>query len=106
LTRQLLRLSRLGVPLYVTENGIRDGEDALRPSFLREHVAAVHEAIRFGADVRGYFHWSLVDNFEWAEGWVPRFGLQELDRRTQRRTPRPSAALYAGICRANGLEAL
>jgi len=105
LTRQLLRLSRLGVPLYVTENGIRDSDDALRPSFLGEHVAAVHEATRLGADVRGYFHWSLVDNFEWAEGWVPRFGLHALDRRTQRRTARPSAGVYAGICRANGLEA-
>jgi beta-glucosidase len=104
LTRQLLRLSRLGVPLYVTENGIRDSDDALRPSFLREHVAALHEAIRLGAEVRGYFHWSLVDNFEWAEGWVPRFGLRALDPATQRRTPRGSAAVYARICRANALE--
>ena len=103
LTRQLLRLSRLGVPLYVTENGIRDSDDALRPSFLREHVAALHQAIRLGAEVRGYFHWSLVDNFEWAEGWVPRFGLRALDPATQRRTPRGSAAVYARICRANAL---
>ena len=105
LTRQLVRLSRLGVPLYVTENGIRDSDDVLRPSFLREHIAAVREAIRLGADVRGYFHWSLVDNFEWAEGWVPRFGLRALDRGTQRRTERPSAGIYARICQANGLDA-
>jgi len=105
LTRQLVRLSRLGVPLYVTENGIRDSDDELRPSFLREHVAAVREAIGLGVDVRGYFHWSLVDNFEWAEGWVPRFGLRALDRDTQRRTARRSAGVYATICRANGLEA-
>jgi beta-glucosidase len=103
LTQQLVRLSRLGVPLYVTENGIRDADDALRPSFLRDHVAAVHQAIRLGADVRGYFHWSLLDNFEWAEGWAPRFGLFELDPATQRRTPRPSAAVYAEICLRNAV---
>jgi beta-glucosidase len=105
LTRQLVRLSRFGVPLYVTENGIRDADDSVRPAFLRDHVAAVHQAIRLGADVRGYFHWSLVDNFEWAEGWAPRFGLYALDQATQRRTPRPSAALYAEVCRSNSVEA-
>ncbi|HYZ88927.1 MAG TPA: family 1 glycosylhydrolase [Myxococcales bacterium] len=105
LTRQLLRLSRFGVPLYVTENGIRDEEDSTRQDYLRSHVAAVHEAIRLGVEVRGYFHWSLLDNFEWAEGWAPRFGLSALDPATQRRTPRPSAALYAEICRTNSVEA-
>ena len=60
--------------------------------------------VHLGAEVRGYFHWSLVDNFEWAEGWVPRFGLRALDPATQRRTPRGSAAVYARICRANALE--
>jgi beta-glucosidase len=104
LTRQLVRMSRFGVPVYVTENGIRDAEDATRPDYLRAHVAAVHEAIRLGADVRGYFHWSLVDNFEWAEGWTPRFGLHALDPTTQRRTARPSAAVYAGICRSNSVD--
>ncbi|HWE24956.1 MAG TPA: family 1 glycosylhydrolase [Myxococcales bacterium] len=103
LTRQLVRLARFGVPLYVTENGIRDAEDSIRPKFLADHVAAVHEAIRLGADVRGYFHWSLVDNFEWAEGWAPRFGLYALDPVTQHRTPRQSAALYAEICRTNSV---
>jgi beta-glucosidase len=103
LTRQLVRLSNLGVPLYVTENGIPDAIDAERPRFIVDHVAAVHEAIRRGADVRGYFHWSLVDNFEWSEGWTPRFGLLSLDRATQKRTPRPSAGVYAEICRANAI---
>jgi beta-glucosidase len=103
LTEQLVRLSRLGVPLYVTENGIPDARDAERPRFLREHVAAVHEAIRRGSDVRGYFHWSLLDNFEWSEGWTPRFGLFALDRATQKRTQRPSAEVYADICRRNGV---
>ncbi|HYS09786.1 MAG TPA: family 1 glycosylhydrolase [Myxococcales bacterium] len=74
----------------------------MRPSFLVDHVAAIREAIALGADVRGYFHWALLDNFEWAEGWQPRFGLIELDPATQKRTPRPSAQLYARICRSNG----
>ncbi|MFW5925321.1 MAG: glycoside hydrolase family 1 protein [Myxococcota bacterium] len=103
LTKQLLRLSRLGVPLYVTENGLFDATDQKRPHFLVAHLRAVHDAIAGGADVRGYFHWSLVDNFEWAEGWVPRFGLIALDPQTQERRPRPSAELYARICRHNAL---
>lgn len=103
LARQLLRLWDLRVPLYVTENGVMDAADALRPRYLVDHVAAVGEAIRLGADVRGYFHWTLVDNFEWAEAWNPSFGLFALDRVTQRRTARPSAAVFEGICRANAL---
>ena len=102
LTRQLVRLSAMRVPLYVTENGIYDETDAVRPGFLTDHVRAVALAIGRGADVRGYFHWSLLDNFEWAEGWSPRFGLIALDRLTQRRTMRPSAHLYERICRTNG----
>jgi beta-glucosidase len=105
LTRQLVRLSAMEVPLYVTENGIHDATDAIRPAFLTGHVAAVREAIGHGADVRGYFHWSLVDNFEWAEGWQPRFGLIEVDPVTQKRTLRPSAHLYARICGSNGATA-
>ena len=95
-------MQRYGVPLYVTYNGICDVTDAIRPGFLSDHVGAIGLAIRRGADVRGYFHWSLVDNFEWAEGWAPRFGLIALDRLTQQRTLRPSAHLYERICRTNG----
>lgn len=105
LTEQLVRLSALGVPLYVTENGLYDNQDDTRPRFLVDHVRAVADAIRRGVDVRGYFHWSLVDNFEWAEGWSTRFGLIALDRETGARTPRKSAQVYAAICRANGVPA-
>jgi beta-glucosidase len=63
----------------------------------------MHTLIQQGIDLRGYFHWSLVDNFEWSEGWTLRFGLYALDRETQRRTPRPSAKLYSSIVKANGL---
>ncbi len=100
LRRRLLALAYLGRPLYVTENGVFDNEDTVRPAFLRDHVSAVHAARRAGADVRGYFHWSLVDNFEWAEGWSTRFGLFAVDPRTQARTPRSSARVYRDICRA------
>jgi beta-glucosidase len=103
LTLQLVRLSQLGVPLYVTENGVRDADDLLRTAYLREHVAAVRDAIEQGADVRGYFHWSLLDNFEWAEGYQARFGLVGVDFETQTRTVRDSARAYAEICRRNAI---
>jgi len=96
LTRQLQRLARFGVPLYVTENGVFGSEQA---AYLREHVDAVAAALRAGVDVRGYFWWTLVDNFEWAEGWQTPFGLLALDRETQARSPRPVAELLARICR-------
>jgi beta-glucosidase len=102
LTQQLVRLSRLGVPLYVTENGIGSTDDGLRTRYLADHLRAVRDALALGVDVRGYFHWSLVDNFEWAEGWSVPFGLLGLDRATQARTIRPSARLYERICRSNG----
>jgi beta-glucosidase len=103
LSRQLKRLARLGRSLYVTENGVFDNDDSVRPAYLRDHVRAVHDAISGGADVRGYFHWSLVDNFEWAEGWRTHFGLIAVDRETQARKPKESAHVYAGICRANAI---
>jgi beta-glucosidase len=105
LRRQLCRLAAaLPVPLYVTENGLFDPSDARRPGYIVAHVRAVRDAIEEGADVRGYFVWTLVDNFEWAEGWATPFGLFALDRETQRRTPRRSAEVYATICRSNGAD--
>jgi beta-glucosidase len=90
-------------PLYITENGFCDARDDRRPRAILEHLAMVHRAIREGVPVRGYLHWTLVDNFEWAEGWGARFGLIELDQRTQERTPRKSASLFGEICRANAI---
>lgn len=103
LTRRLLELNALGKPLFVTENGIFDANDTRRPAYLLRHLRAVHAAIRQGADVRGYFYWSLLDNFEWAEGWTTPFGLIAVDPATQTRTPRRSAHLYAAIIRAHGI---
>ena len=92
-----------GLPLYVTENGIDDLEDDQRPDYLYRYLQAVRAAIADGADVRGYFHWSLVDNFEWAEGFAPRFGLYAYDPRTLELTMRPSGRLYRDVARSNAL---
>jgi beta-glucosidase len=110
----LLRLAREypPLPLYVTENGAAyhdyvDPEgrvkDPERIAYLRDHIAAVHEAIADGADVRGYFCWTLLDNFEWNDGYSQRFGLVWVDYPTQRRIPKSSAYWYSAIARANRL---
>jgi beta-glucosidase len=101
--RFLKRVARYGRPIYVTENGIADATDHIRPGFILSHLAALHRAIRQGVDVRGYFYWTLVDNYEWVEGWTTRFGLIALDPVTQERTPRPSVDLYAEIARSNAI---
>jgi beta-glucosidase len=80
------------LPIIVTENGIATEDDDLRTSFIAAHIAAIR---RSDADIRGYFYWSLLDNFEWAEGFRPRFGLIGVDFATQARTVRPSARAYA-----------
>lgn len=93
----LLRFSKSArLPIYITENGIADGHGggARRGDFLRAHLYAVERAIAEGADVRGYLHWALVDNFEWAEGWEPRFGLYSVDRNTMARTPTSGVAVF------------
>jgi beta-glucosidase len=89
----------LGVPIIVTENGVADENDELRPAYLRDHLSAVADAIDAGVDVRGYLYWTAWDNFEWAEGYTKRFGLIAVDRDTQERIPKPSAALFAEMCR-------
>lgn len=100
----LLRLNkRYHKPIYITENGLADTQDTKRAKFIYDHLTAVSHALEDGVDVRGYFHWSLIDNFEWAEGFAPRFGLVEVDYKTQKRTPRPSAYYYEKICRTNSL---
>jgi beta-glucosidase len=99
----LRRVRRYGLPVYITENGVPDADDDLRPDFIVEHLRRVAQAVEEGCPVRGYYHWSIVDNFEWTEGWNLRFGLYALDPATQTRTARPSAALYGEICRRNGL---
>ena len=97
LTRILVGLKKYNKPIYITENGIADAHDANRAEFIRSHLRAIETAQKQGADVRGYLHWALIDNFEWAEGFVPRFGLIAIDYATQKRTIRPSAYVYKAI---------
>jgi beta-glucosidase len=78
-------------------------DDTARIDYLRNHLHAAHTAIARGVKLRGYFVWSLLDNFEWADGFAPRFGLVSVDYATQRRTPKRSAGWYAGVVRANGV---
>jgi beta-glucosidase len=101
-----------GLPVYITENGSAwhdyvtpDGtiEDNERQAYLRGHLAAVHQAIADGVNVRGYFAWSLLDNYEWAEGYAKRFGLVFVDFGTQKRILKRSGELYARVARANAL---
>lgn len=97
------RAASLGVPVYVSENGVFDPSDALRRRYIVEHVRALAHAVGSGLDLRGYFHWSLVDNFEWAQGWTTPFGLIGMDPATHERRVRPSAHVLAAIARHNGL---
>jgi beta-glucosidase len=100
LVSQLRELRRFGVPLYVTENGVYDPDDSQRPQFIHDHAAAVLQARAEGIDLAGYFHWSLIDNFEWAQGWTTPFGLISLDPKTQTRKIRPSARVLEQYARA------
>ncbi len=93
-----------GTPILITENGVEDDQDAMRPRYLAQHLHQVWRAVNFNWPVKGYYHWSLVDNFEWERGWSQRFGLWGLDIDTQARTRRKSVDLYSDICEENGIS--
>lgn len=101
--KSVYRRTQGNKPLYITENGFSDSIDDRRPRAILEHLVMVYRALSEGIPVRGYFHWSLVDNFEWNNGWHARFGLIEIDPLTQERTPRRSASMFGEICRANAI---
>ena len=92
-----------GLPVYVTENGIGTDDDPLRVEYVTRALAGVRDCLDEGIDVRGYFYWSLLDNFEWVLGYGPTFGLVSVDRADFVRTAKPSAAWFGGVARANGL---
>jgi beta-glucosidase len=98
------RVLRYKKPIYITENGLPDQADRLRPSFILHHLRHLWQAVSFCFPVMGYYHWSLIDNFEWQDGWNQRFGLIELDPATQERRWRPSAHLYQQICRSRSVS--
>jgi beta-glucosidase len=91
------------VPIYVTENGIGIEDDSIRARYIQEALVGLQQCIADGIDVRGYWHWSAMDNFEWAFGYGPKFGLISVDRATQARTPKPSAKLLGNIARRNAV---
>lgn len=99
LYRLLMRLKRYRLPVMITENGICTLEDSQRERFVREHLGAVQKAMAGGCPVAGYFYWSLLDNFEWAHGFGPRFGLVEVDYGSQKRKVRASAYVLSDCCR-------
>ena len=103
---QLRRLARFGKPLMVTENGHATLDEAARTRYLHVHLGELHGAIADGVDVRGYFFWSLMDNFEWAEGYTRHFGLVAIEPGTLARRPRPSALFFRDVIAQNALPAL
>ncbi len=103
------------VPIYVTENGAAfddslapngQVDDVRRIAYLRDHLIAAHNAIENGVNLRGYFAWSLMDNFEWSHGYSKRFGIVHVDYQTQMRTPKESAVFYADVIATNGASIL
>jgi len=101
LIKRTLRYKR---PIFITENGLPDAADKLRSAFLLSHLREIWRAISFCFPVMGYYHWSLVDNFEWHQGWTLRFGLIEMDPETQQRTMRESGKLYSDICHSQSID--
>ncbi len=95
--RAIKQTAQLGLPIYITENGIADAEDDRRDLFTRRYLFALSEAVKDGCDVHGYFYWSLLDNFEWAEGYDMKFGLYEVDFETQTRRLREGAKYFIDV---------
>jgi beta-glucosidase len=90
-------------PIFITENGYEGPDDLLREKYISEHLRNLHRAISEGVDVRGYFHWSLIDNFEWDWGYKPKFGLLSFDPKTFARKAKSSAWFYKKIASSNAL---
>ncbi len=100
----LLDVGEYNLPIYITENGLADKDDKNREFFIKSHLTWISKAIEEGANIKGYFHWSLLDNFEWDKGFDPRFGLIEIDYSNLYRKIRPSAFSYSKICQNNYIK--
>jgi beta-glucosidase len=94
-----------GVPVLLTESGIATDDDTERTAYIAEVLRGVRRALDDGVDIRGYFVWSLLDNFEWSLGFRPKFGLHSVDPKTFARRPKPSASWFGAVARANALVA-
>ena len=97
--------AKVNVPIYITENGIGAEDDTRRIEYIEKALLGLRNCLTDGIDVRGYIHWSLLDNFEWIFGYRPKFGLVAVNRDTQERTVKPSALYLGGIARSNSLRA-
>lgn len=101
----LLDLKKYNLPIYITENGLADHTDKYRVWYINQILRHCAKALNAGVPLKGYFHWSLIDNYEWAEGFWPRFGLVGIDRENGlKRIPRPSFYFYANICRTGRIN--
>ncbi len=100
----LLALKKYNLPIFILENGICTQDDTLRWDFICQHLKSLHLAIKEGVNVLGYIYWSLIDNFEWAQGFSPRFGLIEVDYNTYNRKIRESARKFARVCKTGALD--
>jgi len=100
----IMYLKKYKMPIFILENGIYTEDDNLRWEFICEHLRNVYRARQEGADVRGYLHWSLIDNFEWNKGFSPRFGLIAVDYRTYKRTVRESGKKFSLVCKTGRID--
>ncbi len=100
----LLNMKIYNLPIYITENGIATDNESKRERYLVSYLKEVYHAILAGAPVRGYFYWSLLDNFEWEKGYRPRFGLVEVNFKNFKRTIKDTARVYAEICKNNSIH--
>jgi len=98
--------ARVAIPIYITESGVATDDDLRRIDYIRQSLEGVLRCLASGIDVRGYIHWSLLDNFEWIMGYRPKFGLIAVDRATQQRTIKPSAHYLGEIARQNRIPDL
>ena len=97
----LKHLRKYDLPIYITENGVADSKDTIRERFIKEMLLSCLKAIKEYVNIKGYFYWSLLDNYEWHEGYWPKFGLCEIDKNTYERIPRKSFYYYSDICKNN-----
>ena len=97
-------ISNLKKPIYVTENGVADQGNNIREIFIKRYLYALHKGLQDGLDIRGYFYWTLMDNFEWSEGYKMKFGLYKVDFETQERTLRESSNLFAKMVKKPGVD--
>jgi beta-glucosidase len=100
----LLKMKEYRLPIMITENGICTPDDSLRWEYIYSHLKSIYLAMEKGVKVTGYLYWSLMDNFEWVKGFIPRFGLIDIDYNTYKRTVRESARKLAQVCKTGILQ--